>query len=101
MVKNNSKSREIISRWQKIAIEKNYLYSNDELCTNESDFFIEHRHDQAILSLILYSEDYGCTTRNENYFPELWKINLHPKYSPIAAFRNLTGMAKINSMNLI
>jgi hypothetical protein len=101
IVKNTFESKSFIERWQNISIEDNYIYSNDICDTDESDHFIENRHDQAIFSLLLYNSNYGSTIRNENYFPDLWRLNKHPVYAPIAAFRNLSGVQRIKSMQFI
>jgi hypothetical protein len=101
IVKNVYTVNSFITEWQNLSVENNYIYSNDLRLENESTDFIEHRHDQAILSLLLHSKNYGCTIRNENYFPDLWNMNFHPFYAPIAAFRNLSGVERIKSINLI
>lgn len=101
MLKNSKENSRVISKWQSISVEKDYRFINDILSINESEDFIENRHDQAILSLILYVKKYGSIIRNENYFPNLWQANVHPALYPIAAFRNLTGVSRINSMQLI
>jgi hypothetical protein len=99
-LKNNLETRNFISRWLDIALKDNYLYIND---VSEREFeglqFIEHRHDQAIFSLLHYTTEFGISVRNENYFPELWMNNMHPNFAPIAAFRNLALNSKMETMS--
>ena len=96
-IKSNNLTKEFISNWQAVSSEQSYIYSNDIITENEDKDFIDHRHDQSILTLLLYkSLNFGTTIRNENYFPMLWGNNFHPINMPIAAMRNLTSYAKIS-----
>lgn len=96
-IKANDITKYFIRNWQSVSTEKNYIFSNDIIGEDEDTNFIEHRHDQSILTLLLYkSLDFGTTIRNENYFPSLWHNNIHPTYMPIAAMRNLSSVDKIN-----
>lgn len=100
VLKNNLETRNFISTWLDISLKENYLYINDAIKGGlEEPNFIEHRHDQAIFSLLHYTTQFGISVRNENYFPELWINNMHPHFSPIAAFRNLTPNSKMETMS--
>ena len=89
--KNNQKSIDFLNYWQEISIKNDYIYSNDVISDDEDSNFIEHRHDQSILTLLLHKErHFGITIRNENYFPHLWKIQSHPVELPFAGVRNLS-----------
>lgn len=99
--RNSDNCRKLTKKWNSLSTEDNYIFSNDVITNSQSPDFLEHRHDQAILSLLLHTVDFGCTIRNENYFPNIWNNNMHPLYYPIAAFRNLSGTSRINEMHLI
>jgi hypothetical protein len=100
ILKNNLETRNFISLWQDISTRNNYMYINDIHQQGEQNpRFIDHRHDQAIFSLLHYITKFGFSIRNENYFPELWAENLHPNFAPIAAFRNLTSNSKLETIN--
>lgn len=101
VLRNSENCKKLIKKWSTLSTEDNYILSNDIITCSQSQDFVENRHDQAILSLLLYTADFGCTIRNENYFPNAWKKNTHPLHYPIAAFRNLSGTSRINEMHLI
>jgi hypothetical protein len=46
-------------------------------------------------------EKFGIIIENENYFPDLWDKNMHPKHIPIATFRNLTLRDKFSKFDYI
>lgn len=97
-IKSSADSLFFIKQWQHYSTTNNYLYSNDIISNFEDDLFIEHRHDQSIMTLLLNRmSNFGVTIRNENYFPECWMNNFHPADLPLAALRNLSGANKINS----
>jgi hypothetical protein len=100
ILKNNLETRNFISMWLDISLKSNYVYINDEIKRElEAPEFIEHRHDQAIFSLLHYTTKFGISIRNENYFPELWAEKIHPRFAPIAAFRNLSPNSKMEVMS--
>ena len=68
-IKNNLETRNFISLWQDISTRNNYMYINDIHQQGEQNpRFIDHRHDQAIFSLLHYITKFGFSIRNENYF---------------------------------
>jgi len=63
--------------------------------------FVEHRHDQSIFTLLKIVSGRGLAIKNENYFPNLWAKKEHPKFAPIAAFRNKYNYSLIKNFKLI
>ncbi len=56
-IKNNEDSRRFIREWLRISEHKNLI--NDSKSSNEYKDFIDHRHDQAIISLLYYKNPKG------------------------------------------
>ena len=87
--------------WSETIESYDYHFVDDtESRKPEQKYFIEHRHDQAALTILHYKYRWGKSIRNENYFPIHWKHNLHPKVFPIAATRfinsNRTNLLALN-----
>ena len=98
---NTQATRDFVAEWARVAVEQEYVLINDALCEiPEKPSFMENRHDQAILSLLFLTSDYGMAIRNENYFLELWEKGAHPKWSPVATFRNLEAASKMENLQL-
>jgi len=75
-------------RWEALASENGYsLLSDMPSNINESRYFLEHRHDQAIFSLLHYLDSWGKSIKNENYHPSKWSVGITPKAYPILATR--------------
>ena len=101
-LKKDKKVTKFIKEWLKICEADNYIYLNDSIdAVNESQEFIEHRHDNAIFSLLSLQEKIGVIIENENYFIESWKVNKHPIFAPFAAFRNITLQGRMAEMNFV
>ncbi len=96
----------VISRSQ---ITMQFFYAFDQIC-NEDDHryindalsvirncrnFIEHRHDQAVFSLLLSRLDVGWPIPVEDYTPELWRDGVYNARLPFHAIRNRTGVRMI------
>lgn len=56
-IKNNELSRRFIREWLRISEHKNLI--DDSKSNNEYEDFADHRHDQAILSLLYYKNPTG------------------------------------------
>jgi hypothetical protein len=86
--KKSSITAHFLKMWSTIIESNQYKYVNDEpsIITN-SKHFLEHRHDQATLTLLHYRYRWGKSIRNENYFPNHWNRLEHPNAYPIAATR--------------
>jgi len=64
-IKKNNKMLDFIKEWYSIAISNNYHLIDDSASKIPNDqLFIEHRHDQAIFSLLTKSEKYKLNNEN-------------------------------------
>jgi glycosyltransferase involved in cell wall biosynthesis len=101
-LKNNSETRRVIDNWLSLMEEGQYRFLDDSLSPGgELPSFIEHRHDQSILTSLVLAENFGLAIENENFFPELWAQGEHPQFAPIAAFRSKGRVPRMESMKLI
>lgn len=86
MIKNTPLNFDMVSEWYEIAYKDNYRYLDDSasIAANHVEFQ-EHRHDQAIFSLLV--KKYNQHTALDD---ETWKPNWHVDgvKSPIWATRN-------------
>ena len=100
--KNTNSTRDLVSDWQRFSIKDNYCLINDaDTGDVELPSFVENRHDQAILSLLFITGEHGIALRNENYFPDMWRKREHPRFSPVAAFRNRSTQALMPTCKLV
>ena len=101
-LKNTPISRCFVQEWLSVCESEQYSHLTDiPSRATESMEFIEHRHDQAIFTLLLFKYKYGMVILNENFFPELRRVDKHPSFAPFALFRNATGTRKLEQMSLI
>ena len=86
MIKNTPLNFDMVTEWYETGYQENYRYLDDSasVATNHPDFK-EHRHDQAIFSLLV--KKYNQHTALDD---ETWKPNWHVDgvKSPIWATRN-------------
>jgi hypothetical protein len=71
-IKKNSESMRIIKEWRDLFIADVKMINDAPSDSIEHPEFIEHRHDQSVLSLLL--KKYGCTTISS--FEMYWPIKL-------------------------
>jgi len=79
----SNKTRELVNEWYKLASEYHFLDDSPSIKPNLKNFK-EHRHDQAIFSLL---------TKKYNLYSN------HNLNDCIKIFRNKTGISKINNDN--
>ena len=96
LVKNTEQTRSFYREFSLICCDWDYALVDDSLSKDkESDKFIEHRHDQAIYSLLTYDRGIGEYPTNESYPNDLWDKGIHPRYLPFAAMRNKSGASRL------
>jgi hypothetical protein len=89
-IKNTQNNRIFTQRWFNISISNNYHFIDDSISELKNlDLFIEHRHDQSILSLLVKNENYhiidsDCFFDNRLYYKDSYIFKF-----PIHALRNL------------
>jgi hypothetical protein len=87
---------EVSRYWAEVCCEEGGLYLDDRLSVRPScSNFIDHRHDQSILSLIFWLLNVAVSLPIEDYWPEFWAAGAYPTNYPFHAMRNKTGVARI------
>jgi hypothetical protein len=98
-IKNNSKTKSFLSHWADLTVENNYSLVNDNgFGLQEHPEFIEHRHDQSIFTLLMRKENMGIVLKNDSHHSQLWEHNLYDIQAPIVAFRNISNLSKLSTM---
>ena len=69
IIKNNKDSREFIKNWLYFCIYDNHSLLNDVI-DNEYEDFIEHRHDQSLLSILSKKTDIVCILSDNNLYQD-------------------------------
>lgn len=91
--KKTQKNIDLIKEIYNLCIENNYHFINDEPSLLQNDIkFVEHRHDQSILSLI-FKKNNCFVIKDETYFHDK---RIRGKNFPIFAMRNKTGISRLN-----
>ncbi len=98
---NNEKSKSLVENWYSICIKNNYHYLNDENSFQRNhESFVEHRHDQSILSCLVKINKFYIYPFCYYFLPEYYF-----KGSPVLKYfvhqlRNKTGESMINEKAL-
>ena len=67
-IRKCKESIDIIKLWLELITKNNYLFTNDDLGNDKQlDGFIEHRHDQSILNILFYLNNYKALWFEECY----------------------------------
>lgn len=87
-----------LSHWAELVVAKDYTLVNDapSVAPNPPDF-AEHRHDQAILTLLAKCQRVGHWPASEDYHPDLFKLGQYIPTYPFQCFRNPTPVRRIPS----
>lgn len=99
LAKNNATTRSFYRDFSLICCDSNYSLVDDTPSIDQEQLvFREHRHDQAIFSLLTYEQSIGLFPNNESYFTEQWNSGVHPSKYPFAAMRNKSGASRLESI---
>jgi len=92
-LRNSARTRMLAERWFELAAQEDGALIVDRPKENELPDFIEHRHDQAILSILVYAleKSSGLDVCFRNY-PEAYGLSAT---APIRGSRNRTGVSWI------
>jgi hypothetical protein len=88
----NKKNYNLLTNWANLTVVNNYaLINDDDSYGVEGANFVEHRHDQSILSILVKQEkylsrEYECLFKNKKYY-----MNSPIMLYPIHSLRNRTG----------
>jgi len=77
-------SMNLINKWYDIAINNPDLFS-DIYNNNNNEYFIEHRHDQSIFSIL--RKKYGSVILKDETWSDNWNYLLYEKKAPFLATR--------------
>ena len=96
MLRVGDLSRRIVSRWCDLAFQDSGSALNDEVEEGEfyEEGFREHRHDQSILSHIIFSENVPVPDRDETHHSP-WEKG---EEFPFLSLRNQTGVSKLEKI---
>lgn len=84
--KNNQFNRDLVNEWYQLCMADNYIYATDVASKIPNQpMFVEHRHDQSILSLLIKKHGKYMPLKDETYFKN-WHVD--GKDYPIWATRN-------------
>ena len=98
IIKNTVLTQSFYREFSLICGDQNFKLVDDSLSDEgEQESFREHRHDQAIFSLLTYQRNIGIFLENESYFADEWKRGTHPRMLPFAAMRNKSGVSMFSS----
>lgn len=95
----NEENMKLLNEIYYLCIKDKYHYVDDSTSIEKNDTtFIEHRHEQSIVSLIIKKYgNFGIIHENEvDFFPN-WE---NGKNYPILAMKNRTGITKLNFNNI-
>jgi hypothetical protein len=81
-------SKKFISEWFCISKSKNYIYLNDVVSKYQYREFIEHRHDQAIFSLLMKKYNLPVLAERSYFPPSLYYKNSYVYQYPIHSLRS-------------
>ena len=91
-LRNTPSNLLLLSHWAELCTARNYTLVNDAPShAPNPPGFKEHRHDQAILSLLLRTAPRPCILPDESYHDQLWKQGTYLRELPFHSFRNPTG----------
>ena len=99
LIKNIKENKKLISDWYDISYEDNYHFLDDtpSIKKNHKDF-IEHRHDQSILSCLVFKNKFNTNAYGYNFnLSQLSYINSPFKRFFIHCLRNKKGKSLLRS----
>lgn len=98
-LKKTSEVLNLIENWLNISLEDNYHFINETESNSINDIeFIEHRHDQSILSLLASQKKYPIINMNMCFESKFYFPNSYVLYYPIHAIRNKSDISILNPL---
>ena len=96
IIKKTLKNLLFFDHWAELAVTQDYALINDapSIYPNPLEFQ-EHRHDQAIFSLLARMSNIGYYLTAEDYYPELFNVGKYMPFFPFQCLRNRTGVRMI------
>lgn len=88
LLKTTEENKKFLKEWYEIAFDQKYRYIDDSPSVEEnSEKFLDHRHDQSIFSLLVKKYNYFYKLFDETYWSNESWVSESKKY-PIWATRN-------------
>jgi len=95
--RKTAKSLLFVSHWAELMAARGYSLLDDTVSVApNSEGFVEHRHDQAILTVLAKMHRFGSILPAEDYHADIWAAGKYIVENPFHAFRNRTGARFIN-----
>lgn len=84
----------LVKKWAEICTINNFTFSDDSDSIGIDNTFIEHRHDQSILSLLVKKLKIKTYPHEDNFEEEEYYINSKIMLFPVHSLRNRGGTIK-------
>ncbi len=98
-LKKTTRVLNLIENWLNISLEDNYHFINDSESNSINHIeFIEHRHDQSILSMLASQKKYPIINMNMYFEREFYFLNSYVLNYPIHAIRNKSHVSILNPL---
>lgn len=94
-IRNNDRTRALVDRWFELSSKDDGALIIDRRGEIESSDFIEHRHDQSILSLLVYLSSLAPAPTLHVRFLDYFSTVGPAATSPIRVRRNRTGVSAL------
>ncbi|QDD01802.1 hypothetical protein FIT69_04350 [Candidatus Methylopumilus planktonicus] len=101
MIKVSDFSINLINDWFNLAKAKNFKYINDNCSKKQFPEFIEHRHDQAIFSMLIKKNNLPILKERSYFPPVLYYKNSHVYQYVFHALRSKSKFFFIEPRSLI
>jgi hypothetical protein len=85
---------ELVKRWAEISKINNFSYVDDSHLYGYDNTFIDHRHDQSILSILVKKAELKTYITEDNFKHSEYYINSQIMLYPIHTLRNRNGIKK-------
>jgi hypothetical protein len=96
-LKNTPNARSMVSSWLNTARKDNYHYLDDsDSILKNFKGFVEHRHDQSILSLLVKKNKFTIIDCDFLFYSRLYYVNSYLLKYPIHALRNLSDDSRLD-----
>ena len=99
--KKSKENIQFLNQWVELCTTKNYELVNDLLSQQNTTDFVEHRHDQSLLTLLIKTHKLGHLLPVEDYHIKYFKKEQYPACYPFQCLRNKTGTSQLSKWTAI
>ena len=86
LLRNCSSARAIINEWRELAITRFDLFDDSPSKSPNLDGFVEHRHDQAVWTLLCMKHNVNTLSAYEYWYPRQQGRRMNPDWEALHAF---------------